>query len=633
MHTRAAFLLPLLLLSFAPTGQPAAGRSAPPAPAFADVRAFSDAYCVRCHGEKVQKGGLNLTAFADEKSVLKQRKAWRGVAEQLANGEMPPDGAKQPTKDERDRVVKWITSTLDAADELDRKRPDPGRPVVRRLTPGEYNRTVRALFGVDADIAGAVGMSDDTPGESFDNLAAALNVSEALTEKYFAAAEFIIERLYALPQKGPKPKLGELPPLLAKVVKPGDAKGTVEQLARRAYRRPVEAKEVDRLLALFEKATRSGAKFEDALKPVFKAVLVSPNFLLRIEHDRPKEENAYRVNDHEAAVRLSYFLWSSMPDEELFALADRGELGKPAVYAAQVKRMLADPKARALTETFAEQWLRLKKLPHARPSTEFFPTFTPKLRQAMHDEVAMLFDALRTDDRPITDLLDCDYTYVNADLAKHYGIVGVTGPEFRKVKLDDPNRGGLLGTGAVLAMTAHTNRTSPTLRGKYVLDVILGTPPPPPPPGVSQIDEAKTAKEAKTFREKLALHATQANCAGCHAKIDPLGFGLENFDAVGRWRDSGGAVDATGKLPGGEAFNGPKELKAVLLKKKSRFVENVTEKMLMFALNRELQPSDAPAVKAITAEVEKNGYTFSVLVAGVAKSFPFRHRRNPKDDE
>ncbi len=633
MHTRYAAFLPLLLLLVAPPGN-RPGHAAPPpaAPAFADIRTFTDTYCAKCHGEKTQKGGLNLALFTDTKSVLKQRKAWRGVAEQLAAGEMPPESAKQPTKDERNRVVKWITSTLDAADELDRTRPDPGRPVVRRLTPGEYNRTVRDLLGVDFDASGAVGMPDDTGGESFDNLSSALNISDALTEKYFAAADLIIERLYLFP-KNAKPKPGDLPPLLAKLVKPGDAKGTVAALARRAYRRPVEAKEVDRLLSLFEKATNGGAKFEDALKPVFKALLVSPNFLLRIERDRAKDENAYRVNDHELATRLSYFLWSSMPDADLFALADKGELSKPAVFDAQVKRMLADPKAKALTDTFAEQWLQLKRLPHARPSTEFFPTFTQKMRQAMHDEVATFFDHLRTDDLPITDLLDADYTYVNADLAKHYGIADVTGPEFRKVKLTDPNRGGLLGMGAVLSLTSHTSRTSPTLRGKYVLEVILGTPPPPPPPNVGNAEDAKGAKEAKTFRDKLALHATQANCAGCHAKIDPLGFGLENFDAVGRWRASGPDLDTSGKLPGGDVFNGPKELKAVLLKKKPRFVENLTEKLLVFALGRELQASDAPAVKAITADLDKNGYKFSVLAAGVAKCFPFQNRRNPRDDE
>jgi cytochrome c553 len=634
MHTRLAVLLAITLL-LAPTGRPDDRPAVPaaPAPSFADVRAFTDAYCAKCHGEKVQKAGVNLSTAADEKHLLKHRKAWRGAVQQLASGDMPPDGAKQPPPAERDRAVKWLTATLDAADELDRKRPDPGRPVVRRLTPGEYNRTVRDLLGVDFDAAGAVGMPDETVGESFDNLAAALNISDALTEKYFAAADLIVEKLYAFPPNGPRPKPGELPPPLARAADPKNPRGTIESLARRAYRRPVAPKEVDRLVALFEKGAKAGARFEEALKPVFKAVLVSPHFLLRVERDRPTDENAYRIGGHELAVRLSYFLWSSMPDADLFARAEKGDLHEPAVLEAQVKRMLADPKAHALTETFAEQWLQLKKLRQARPSTEFFPTFTPKLRQAMHDEVATFFDHLRTDDRPVTDLLDADYAYLNADLAAHYGVAGVTGPEFRRVKLADPSRGGLLGTGAVLALTSHTNRTSPTLRGKYVLEVILGTPPPPPPPGAGQLDEAKAPKEAKTFRDKLALHAAQPSCAGCHAKIDPLGFGLENFDAVGRWRASGEGIDAVGRLPGGAPFDGPAGLKKVLRERAPRFVENVTEKLLVFALGRELQPADAPAVKAITADLEKDGYKFSVLVAGVAKSFPFRHRRNPKDEE
>jgi cytochrome c553 len=638
MHSRIAAFLPLVMLFvFSMSQNPVTGfprQEKAPAVTFENTREFASTYCLRCHGEKMQKGGLNIASFPDQKAMLKHRKRWREVAKQLASGEMPPEDAKQPAKDERDRIVKWITSTLDAADELDRKQPDPGRAVIRRLTPGEYNRTIRDLLGVNFDVAGAVGLSDDIVGENFDNLAVALNVSDALTEKYFTAADLIIEKLYAVPQNAQKVKPGDLPPLLAKVVKVGDARGTAEQLARRAYRRPVTASEIDRLLALFNKADKAdGAKFADSLKPVLKAILVSPNFLLRVEHDRPKEEGAYRISDHELAVRLSYFLWSSMPDTELFTLAEKGELTRPEVFDVQVKRMLADPKARTLTDTFAEQWLRLKKLPHARPSTEFFPTFTQKLRQAMHDEVATFFDGLRTENRPITDLLACDYTYVNADLAKHYGIPDVTGPEFRKVKLTDPNRGGLLGMGAVLAMTSHTNRTSPTLRGKYILDVVLGTPPPPPPPNVNALDAAKGAKEAKTLREKLALHATQATCAACHAKIDPLGFGLENFDAVGRWRMSGGDVDATGKLPAGEAFDGPKELKQVLLKRKSQFVENMTERMLVFALGRELHQSDTVAVKDICAELEKNEYKFSVLVAGIAKSFPFQNRRNPKDDD
>ncbi len=617
------FSCTLLLLAF-----PTSAIAADP-PTFATIRIVLAVHCEKCHGETVQKGGLNLVPFATEAAMLKQRKVWRSVAEQMTSQEMPPEGAKQPEAAKRAAVVEWITKTLDAADERDRRQPDPGRAVVRRLTAGEYNRTVRDLFAVDFDVAGAVGLPDDTVGESFNNLAAALNFSDTLMEKYFAAADLVIERLFAVPAKGPKPKAGEWPPLVAKVFAVNDTKGSIERLLRRTYRRPPETKEVARLLALHDRA----AKPEDGVKLVAKAVLVSPHFLLRIERDRPAASEPYRVSDHELAVRLSYFLWSSSPDAELAELADGGKLKEPDVYAAQVKRMLADPKAKALTDTFAEQWLQLKKLPGARPTTEYFPTFTPKLRQAMHYEAATFFDKLRTDDAPITDLLAADYAYVNADLAKHYGIPNVTGPEFRKVTLTDPARGGLLGMGAVLTVTSHTNRTSPTLRGKYVLDVILGTPPPPPPPGVSQIDEAKAGKVAKNFREQLALHASQASCAGCHAKIDPLGFGLENFDAIGRWRASSKEIDATGKIPGGDTFNGPKELKEVLLKRKARFVENVTEKLLTFALGRELQPTDAPTVKAITADLAKNGYKFSTLIAGVAQSYPFQHRRNTRPDE
>lgn len=634
---RAAFIAAVLLAAtpLAPAAEPQG---------FGEARAAVTMYCGRCHGETAQKGGVNLAPFADEKAVLRQRKLWRSVAEQLKSGDMPPDGQKQPTKDERDRVVGWITLTLDAADALDRTKPDPGASVVRRLTRAEYDNTVRDLLGVRFDLAAAVGMPDDTTGDAFDNLAAALAVSDSLMEKYFAAADLAVEKLYeTAPRKGQRPKPGT-PPTPFEVAVPvrpawfvpprAAARVVAATLARRAYRRPVEPRDVDRLLTLFDKQLAAGATFDTALKPVIKAVLVSPNFLLRVERNRAADPDAAcRVGDHELAVRLSYFLWSSMPDAELSATADHGELSKPDVYEKQVRRMVADPKARALTVNFAAQWLQLRKLPDARPSTEFFPTFTPRLRRAMADEAATFFDHLRTENRPVTDLLDADYTYLNDELAKHYGIKGKFGPELQRVKLDDPNRGGLLGMGAVLAVTSHTNRTSPTLRGKYVLDVVLGTPPPPPPPNVSQIDEAKGGKEAKTFRELLAVHATNATCAGCHKKIDPLGFGLENFDPVGRFRPSGKGIDATGQLPGGEAFDGPRGLKQVLLKRQGRFVENMTEKLLAYALGRELAPTDAAAVKGITADLAKHENRFETLVLGVVRSYPFQHRRNLKADE
>ncbi|QDU20281.1 DUF1592 domain-containing protein [Urbifossiella limnaea] len=602
---------------------------------FADVRAHVTELCGRCHGEKTSKGGVNLAPFADEATVLRERKLWRAVAEQLKSGEMPPEGAKQPTAEQRTELVKWVTSRLDAADEQDRRRPDPGRSVVRRLNRYEYNRTVRDLLGVDLDAAGAVGITDDVAGEAFDNLAAALTVTDALVEKHFAAADLIVDALYATaPKKGAKAGKGPTPfervfPDTAGLRPRDAARRVIEPLARRAYRRPVEARELDRLLTVFDRAAAGGADLPTALRPVLKALLVSPNFLLRVERDRPGAD-AYRASGHELATRLSYFLWSTMPDAELFAAADRGELNDTAGVEKQARRMLADPKAEALTESFAAQWLHLRKLPDARPSVEFFPTFTPQLRRAMHDEAARFFDGLRTEDRSILELLDADYTYVNADLARHYGIPGVSGPELRKVKHADATRGGVLGMGAVLAVTSHTSRTSPTLRGKYVLDVILGTPPPPPPPDAGQLDEAKKGKDAMTFREQLANHAARPACAGCHAKIDPLGFGLENFDAVGRFRKSGKGIDATGKLPGGEAFDGAREMRQVLLKRKDRFAENLTEKLLSYALGRELAAPDAAAVRAITAEL-KDGFKFSTLVLGVVRSYPFGHRRNERD--
>lgn len=614
-------------------------------PTFAEVRRLVTTYCGRCHGEKVQKGGVDLVSFADETAVLRRRKLWRGVAEQLHAGQMPPEDAKQPTAAERDRLAKWITGTLDAADRADREKPDPGRTIVRRLTRTEYDRTVRDLTGVVIDTAEAVGMPDDTAGEAFDNLAAALSMTASQMEKYFAAADLVLDKLYAPPanKNAKNPDPDAVPPGLSRlgVVRPGKdvsprnaARAVIGRFARKAYRRPVTPAEVERLLGIFDRATATGAGYEMALRPVFKATLVSPNFLLRVERDRAADpDTPYRVSDHELAVRLSYFLWATMPDDELGAAADRVELSNPAAVEKQVRRMLADPKARALTDTFAAQWLRLGKVADARPSTEFFPTFTQKLRQAMVGEVATFFDKLRAEDRSVLNLLAADYTYVNGELAAHYGVKGVSGPEFRRVPVPDPDRGGLLGMAAVLSLTSHTSRTSPTLRGKYVLDVILGTPPPPPPPNVSQIDEGKKGKEAKTFRELLARHASQPACANCHAKIDPLGFGLETFDPIGRVRKTGKDVDATGKLPTGETFNGPRELRQVLLKRKGRFAENLTEKLLVYALGRELQPADAPTVNAITADLAANDYRFSRLVLGIAASYPFQHRRNLKADE
>jgi hypothetical protein len=314
-------------------------------------------------------------------------------------------------------------------------------------------------------------------------------------------------------------------------------------------------------------------------------------------------------------------------------LADAGKLSDPAVLEQQVRRMLAEPRGRALTDNFAAQWLQLRKLATARPSTEFFPTFTPQLRQAMYDETATFFDHLRTDDRSLLDLLDADYAFLNADLARHYGIGGVEGDALRKVALKpDARRGGLLGMGSVLSLTSHTSRTSPTLRGKWILEVIFGTPPPPPPPDAGMLKEDhEKGEEPKSFREQMAQHAANPTCASCHKRIDPLGYGLENFDAIGAWRDTAGGgrpLDNTGQLPTGEKFTGAGELKKLVLARRDDFVHNATEQLLTYALGRDLQYYDECPVREVKSALERDSYRFSTLVVGIVKSFPFQHRKN-----
>lgn len=615
------------------------------APAFRkDIRPLLEAHCFKCHGPEKQRG-VDLSAFADEKAIRARPKLWRKVTSQLETLAMPPAKAAQPTGEQRELLARWVRETLDAPDGA--APSDPGPSIVRRLDRSEYNRTIHDLLGIDFDAAAAVGMTDEATG-GFDNLAEALDLPPSLMEKYFTATDKVLDLLFGLNEQG-----GPLPPndpaakkaeSLRKAVfvvesgaglsKRNAARQVIAHFLRRAYRRPVEDDEVGRYLKLFDRADAKGEPFDDGVRLMLKAALVSPHFLYRIERDRAPagSKDAYPVSDHELAVRLSYFLWSSAPDEELSGLADQGKLSDPNELHRQVARMLKDPKARALTDNFGAQWMQLRKLADARPSTEFFPTFNQAMRQAMYDEAATFFDKLREEDRPILDLLDADYTYVNEDLAKHYGIPGVVGKEMRRVSLPpDAHRGGLLGMGAILALTSHTSRTSPTMRGKWVLEVVFGTPPAPPPPNVGTIDDHQNkGKEPKTFRELLAQHAHEPSCAACHAKIDPLGFALENFDAVGHWRETANdrPVDASGRLPTGETFVGVPGLKQILLSRRDQFVRNLAEQMLIYALGRELEDCDDRAVTAIVADLKKNDYRFSALVLGVVDRFAFRHRRN-----
>jgi len=559
-------------------------------------------HCYKCHGAEKQKGDVNLEEYKTASAIANDPEIWNKVIDVVRSGEMPP--AKEPKLPDasRDKLAGTVEEAITAA--LLARGPEPGPPIIRRLTHSEYRRSVRDLLAVDFDVAGAVGMPQDPIGKGYDNLADALKIPPALTEKHLAAADEVLAKLFGI---GAKP--GAPPPpgaSIAQMFRTAATSQASSQRARtligrflpRAYRRPVTAEEVTRYGAIFDKAIAQRKTPTDAFRHMFKAVLLSPNFLFRIEEDRAAagSRKPYRVSDYELASRLSFFLWASIPDPELIAAA-QGKLSDPAVLDAQVRRMLADPKAKALSEEFATQWLRLKKLAEARPTTEFFPTFNDELKDAMRLEAMLFFDALRTENRPITSLLDADFTFVNEPLAEHYGLPGIKGAQMQRVVLKpEQHRGGLLGMGSVLAMTSHTFRTSPTQRGKYVLEVVLGTPPPPPPNNVGQIDDAAAKGEVKSFREQLAQHAMDANCAGCHARIDPLGFALDSYDAVGRWREStkDQPLDTAGVLPGGEKFDGPAELKRVIEGKRERFVENVCEQMLTYALGRELKPYDRP---------------------------------------
>ncbi len=409
------------------------------------------------------------------------------------------------------------------------------------------------------------------------------------------------------------------------------ARAILTQFARRAWRRPVEPAEIDRLMKLYADARQQGDSFESGVKVALKATLVSPHFLF-IGETRPAVAQVLApgplpLDEFALASRLSYFLWSSMPDDELLDLAERGALR--ASLPAQVKRMLASPKAHALVENFAGQWLQIRSLETFQPDRKLFPDFDPVLRGAMQHETELFFENVMREDRSLLDFLTGDYTFVNARLAKLYGLPGIVGDEFRKVSLAGTPRRGVLTQASVLTLTSNPTRTSPVKRGKWVLDNLLGLPPPPPPPNIPELDD-KSRKLAGTLRQQMEQHRTNATCASCHARMDPIGFGLENFNAIGAWRDKDGTdpVDASGELGSGDKFANAAELAQILaVKKRWEFLHCIADRTLTYALGRGTEYFDRPALDRIVANVEADGDKFSALVLGVVQSFPFQNRR------
>ena len=415
------------------------------------------------------------------------------------------------------------------------------------------------------------------------------------------------------------------------------ARQIITNLAHHAYRRPVTTADVSPLMGFYQRGRQAGGSFDKGVEAALRATLDSPNFLFREERDPAgaKPGSVYKLDDYELASRLSYFLWSSMPDDELMDLAQKGRLRDPTVLDQQVRRMLADTKAKSLVSNFAGQWLFLRNVASDQKDKDVFPDYDQSLKKAFQTETEMFFGSVLQNDGSVLDLLRANYTFLNERLAKHYGIPDVYGPAFRKVTLDDPNRHGLLGQGSILTVTSFPNRTSVVARGKWILENLLGTPPPPPPPGAADGFNPHGSSEHLTLRQAMEQHRANPTCAVCHSRMDPIGFALENYNGIGKWRvldDTGAKIDSSGTLPGGTAFNGPAGLTQLLLTdKKTDFVTTFTRKLMTYSLGRGVEAYDEPVIRSITRDAARDDYRMSSLILGIVHSAPFQMRRAAED--
>jgi hypothetical protein len=604
--------------------------AAAPADFKKDVLPVLNKYCTRCHGGEKPSGGFRLDNIKDQEAALKRLKAWEKIAEALRSSEMPPPEKPRPTSAELDAVNGWIDA---AVFKIDCNGPrDPGRVTIRRLNKVEYNNTIRDLLGIDFKPADS--FPTDDSGYGFDNIGDVLSLPPLLMEKYLTAAEEIADKTFK--DEAAKKRFLN-PPVKPKTDNEPKPRTVLRYFAERAWRRLLTDQELRRITGFVQLAIQNGETPEKGLQLAMQAVLVSPYFLFRIEQEPAKRspserpDGAYPITEFELATRLSYFLWASTPDDELFTLATEGKLRKPDVLEGQIKRMLKDPKARSLAENFAPQWLQIRGLKLFAPDPKTFPSFDEPLRDAMLQESERFFQHIVEEDRSVLELIDSDYTFVNERLAKHYGIQGVIGPDFRKVALPDKRRGGVLAMASVLTVTSNPTRTSPVKRGKWILENILGTPPPPPPPDVPEFKEEQTALTG-TLRQRMEQHRVNPSCATCHQRMDPLGFGFENFDVIGSWRDKEGkfAIDASGVLPDGKKFNGPAELRGILKQREDEVCRCLTEKLLTYALGRGMERTDRCTIDEIARNLKKNQYRFSALVLDAVKSDFFQMRRPKK---
>lgn len=633
------------------------------------VEPFVKKYCVSCHGSRPE-AGINLQSALQSPGATSSFLHWQKAVANVKLRDMPPDHAdKIPTDEERRQFIEWIGKLKYLAPR------DPGPFVIRRLSKVEYGNTLHDLYGVDPSIADS--LPEEVVGEGYLN-----SISPLQSELFLDIANKVIEEvlpgegLYdGLPVRrneatGDGQEVGRTAEIRRRLFGeiPSDesqyreaARKVARSLARDAYRRPPTEAELDVLVGIFDLGRENQLSYTASLSLMWKGILVSPQFLfitpasydgLPVRRDETPEDghpdrsngttgdglevrhtgNIQPLDDYQLASRLSYLLWSAPPDTELSGLADTGELHKPEVLRAQAERLLQHPRSRALFDGFGAQWLGVGGLERQTFDPDVFPQMTPALRKAMLEEARLFFESIVRENQTVFRFVDSDYTFLNEPLAALYGLKqSVQGPTMRRVQLDDPNRGGILGMPATLATTSFPNRTSPVKRGVWVLEQILGERVPPPPPNVPELEEQKQkSREGLTLRQLNELHQSESTCANCHRVLDPIGFGLENFDAIGRWReidDVGVKIDAAGKLPDGKSFSTPAELKSLLAERKADVARNLTKRLMAYALGRQLEGYDEVVIDQLMVKIAPDDYRMRTMIIEVITSYLFTHRK------
>ena len=596
--------------------------------------AFIEQYCINCHQPPKPKGKLDLTLYTTVDQIVEDALDWDSHLNRVRDEDMPPDDddVTQPTMKGRMAFVDWMQKTLSNAACSDGIQPGP--PMVRRLNQGEYSASVRALLDVHFD-AGEALPDEGAGGEGFDNAAETLFISPIHAEKYLDAARSAVKYAFADTRSSQRfliaaPDENTTPREAARKI--------LEKFLPRAFRRQASPDEISEYLDLFEQAYAEERAFGPAMQLTLSAVLISPKFLFIIESPTESAE-PIPLDGFELATRLSYFLWGAPPDDTLMQVAAEGRLQEPETLKNQVIRMLKDPHARKVrnfAQTFVEQWLGTRALGREFKPDKSIKGYDSELEGGMKYEPVFFFHEILTENRSLLDLIDADYTYINRRLSRHYKVKGEFREQPKRVDIEnDPHRGGLLSMAAILAVSSHPHRTSPVLRGKWILETLLGDTPPPPPPGIPPLDEDSHEDEAQSLRQRLEQHRADPTCATCHDKMDPLGFSLENYDVLGRWRteEGGQPVDARATMPDGTEFEGPAQLKQILMDRKDQIVRHLTRKMLGYALSRGLTFEDFCTIDAIVEDLKANGYGSHRLLMGIVESIPFRYKFSGKSPE